>query len=247
VVSTRSQKPNIDAAQSRWRLTASQLAQLTSLCREFSLAVSAGDLTLINGTWYVTHAGLLGLAARSNCVGIWARPVKYFCNAESKFWVFKATVFKSAKCKGFDGFGDACPANVSELVRGAEMRVAETRAVNRALRKAYGIGLCSVEEMGSSAASELRPGPVLVRSQSSATAPSSPTRNKLFELIRRHQLDAKLVKTYAEDFCGIGDLRHADRAAVTRFVENLASWATRDRVGLVAHLERYGRETRTSQ
>lgn len=27
---------------------------------------------------------------------------------------------------------------------GAEMRVAETRAVNRALRKAYGIGLCSV-------------------------------------------------------------------------------------------------------
>src|SRR5438445_7285803 len=37
------------------------------------------------------------------------------------------------------------------LVRGAEMRVAETRAVNRALRKAYGIGLCSVEELGSAA------------------------------------------------------------------------------------------------
>jgi hypothetical protein len=28
------------------------------------------------------------------------------------------------------------------------MRVAETRAVNRALRKAYGIGICSVEEIG---------------------------------------------------------------------------------------------------
>jgi hypothetical protein len=28
-------------------------------------------------------------------------------------------------------------------------RVAETRAVNRALRKAYGIGICSVEEIGS--------------------------------------------------------------------------------------------------
>jgi hypothetical protein len=26
------------------------------------------------------------------------------------------------------------------------MRVAETRAVNRALREAYGIGICSVEE-----------------------------------------------------------------------------------------------------
>jgi hypothetical protein len=42
---------------------------------------------------------------------------------------------------------------VSPLVHGAEMRVAETRAVNRALRKAYGIGICSVEEIGSFAGS----------------------------------------------------------------------------------------------
>ena len=34
------------------------------------------------------------------------------------------------------------------------MRVAETRAVNRALRKAYGIGICSVEEIGSFAGAD---------------------------------------------------------------------------------------------
>ena len=61
---------------------------------------------------------------------------------------FKATVYKSRTCRGFVGYGDANPSNVSSLVHGAEMRVAETRAVNRALRKAYGIGLCSVEEIG---------------------------------------------------------------------------------------------------
>ena len=55
----------------------------------------------------------------------------------------------SNSCKGFVGYGDADPSNVSPLVHGAEMRVAETRAVNRALRKAYGIGICSVEEIGS--------------------------------------------------------------------------------------------------
>ena len=38
-------------------------------------------------------------------------------------------------------------------VHGAEMRIAETRAVNRALRKAYGIGICSVEELGSNPSS----------------------------------------------------------------------------------------------
>ena len=62
---------------------------------------------------------------------------------------FRAEVFKSPACKGFVGYGDADPSNVSSLVHGAEMRVAETRAVNRALRKAYGIGICSVEEIGS--------------------------------------------------------------------------------------------------
>jgi hypothetical protein len=49
------------------------------------------------------------------------------------------------------GYGDADPSNVSFLVQGAEMRIAETRAVNRARRKAYGIGICSVEEIGSRA------------------------------------------------------------------------------------------------
>jgi hypothetical protein len=238
---------NLNAAKLLWPMTAWQISQLRFLCQEFGFSVSSGDLTLIDGKWYVTHTGLLHLARDRHCTGIWAKPLESFCRPENSFWVFKATVFKSAKCKGFDGYGDACPGNVSDLVRGAEMRVAETRAVNRALRKAYGIGLCSIEEVGSAAASEARPGPVLVRSHGATTAPNSAVRNRLFELIRRHQLDAKLVKAYAEDFCGMGDLRHADREAVTRFVDNLASWATRDRAGLIAHLDRYGRETRASQ
>jgi hypothetical protein len=39
---------------------------------------------------------------------------------------------------GFVGHGDADPSNVSLLVRGAEMRMAETRAVNRALPSLLG-------------------------------------------------------------------------------------------------------------
>lgn len=65
---------------------------------EYRISVVLGDVRLLNGHWYVIHAGLLRLAARKRCI---------------------------------------------------EMRVAETRAVNRAPRKAYGIGLCSVEELGS--------------------------------------------------------------------------------------------------
>src|ERR1700689_1772059 len=74
--------------------------------------------------------------------------VEHRCDPTVNRWVFKAIVYKAPGSKGFVGYGDADPSNVSPLVRGAEMRVAETRAVNRALRKAYGIGLCSVEELG---------------------------------------------------------------------------------------------------
>jgi hypothetical protein len=110
--------------------------------------VSHGDLLLLNHGWYVTHAGLLRLARRKHCSGVGVSPVNKFCNPTSQHWAFKATVYKSRTCRGFVGYGDADPSNVSSLVRGAEMRVAETRAVNRALRKAYGIGVCSVEEIG---------------------------------------------------------------------------------------------------
>jgi hypothetical protein len=123
--------------------------QLGRMIERHGLSVLSGDIQLLNAKWYVTHSGLLGLASRRRCHGIRIHPVREFCNRALGHWAFMAIVFKSRTCKGFAGYGDADPSNVSALVHGAEMRVAETRAVNRALRKAYGIGLCSVEEIGS--------------------------------------------------------------------------------------------------
>jgi hypothetical protein len=97
---------------------------------------------------YITHGDLLGLAEKRHCQGIVTKPVLALCRPDKNFWVFKATVYKSSKCRGFVGYGDAHPGNVSPLIfNHAEMRMAETRAVNCALRKAYGIALCSLEEL----------------------------------------------------------------------------------------------------
>ena len=99
-------------------------------------------------SWYLTHGDLLSLATKHHCQGIATEPVLPLCRPEKNFWVFKATVYKTPKCRGFVGYGDAHPGNVSPLILNhAEMRMAETRAVNRALRKAYGIALCSLEEL----------------------------------------------------------------------------------------------------
>src|SRR4029077_10262025 len=140
---------NVRTARSLWG-SISKVAK--SSLREFTerhaLSVPAGDLLLLEGRWYVTHVGLLRLSQRKRCSGIHATLQKDVSDPALSRWVFKATVYKSPSSKGFVGYGDADPTNTSPLVRGAEMRVAETRAVNRALRKAYGIGLCSVEELG---------------------------------------------------------------------------------------------------
>src|ERR1700685_3345537 len=120
--------------------------------------------------------------------------VDSLCNSGTNRFVLKATVFPSKGSSGFVGYGDADPSNVSYLVRGAEMRIAETRAVNRALRKAYGIGICSIEEVGTI------PNPVEklslqdVNGNGNGTGPR--VRDRLCEIIRQHKLDPELVKAY---------------------------------------------------
>ena len=142
---------NLKAANQKWGGVTTTFFPdvLATYTLDFRLSVASGDLILLESGWYITHVGLIRLARRNRCAGIHVEPATSFSEPTKGRWAFKATVYKSRTCKGFVGYGDADPSNVSPLVRGAEMRVAETRAVNRALRKAYGIGICSVEEIAS--------------------------------------------------------------------------------------------------
>jgi hypothetical protein len=222
-------------------ISPASIGQLTELTLLHKLSVCAGDLLLLQGRWYVTHSGLLALARRHHCSGIHAHPLSKFCDASSGRWAFRATVYKTGKCRGFFGYGDADPSNVSPLVRGAEMRVAETRAVNRALRKAYGVGICSVEEIGSFAeTSKVSRDPKKIPPQPAKGTASSPkVRDRLCQIIRLHELDPNLVKSYATDFCGVTSLRDATREQVENFVKHLADWAEKDRNALLCQLNSY--------
>ncbi|MGA9391618.1 MAG: hypothetical protein WBV69_14355 [Candidatus Sulfotelmatobacter sp.] len=233
-------------AKLRWGTFLGRIAlrALGNFTEQFQFSVANGDLLFLDSGWYVTHSGLTSLARRNRCAGIKVQPVQPFCDPAGARWAFEATVYKSSACKGFTGYGDANPSNVSSLVRGAEMRVAETRAVNRALRKAYGIGICSVEEIGSVAEPAHR-------SQESTKLPpqsangngnsygAPKVRDRLCQIIRQHQLDPNLVKSYATDFCGVTSLREATREQVENFVTHLADWAEKDRNALLCQLNSY--------
>src|SRR6266851_8729912 len=236
-------RTNLKSARKSYNtLTHEQCLSLKTISRDFRLTFLTGELRLINGHWYVTHAGLMRLSSRKRCYGIDVRPAVSFCDAAASRWAFKATVYKSPKCRGFVGYGDADPSNVSPLVRGAEMRVAETRAVNRALRKAYGIGICSVEEIGSFAdpPQPSRESRKLPAQPANGNGHGSPkVRDRLCQIIRQHQLDPNLVKAYATDFCAVKALRDASREQVQNFVAHLADWAEKDRNALLCQLNSY--------
>jgi hypothetical protein len=234
---------NIRMARKIWNnLSREALARLTELVEQYRFPVAAGDLMYLDNSWYLTHTGLLGLARRSHCAGIHVQPVPAFCDVSTQRWAFAATVYKSKTCRGFVGYGDADPFNVSPLVHGAELRIAESRAVNRALRKAYGIDICSVEEIGSfngrsasSPESKKLPQPT----NGNGNYGGRTVRDHLCQLIRQHQLDATLVKSYATDFCGVKTLREASREQVENFVKHLADWADKDRDALLCQLNSY--------
>ena len=219
-------------------------AHLKVLGRDYGFSIEAGELQIINGNWYVTHTGLVRLARRKRRRGIHVEAVDSLCDSATNRFVLRATVYPSKDSAGFVGYGDADPSNVSLLVRGAEMRIAETRAVNRALRKAYGIGICSVEEIGSN------PGPITGASDQRKFPPQNTNgngnggaghkvRDRLCQIIRQHKLDPELVKAYAVDFCGTKVLKDATREQVESFVQQLAEAAKKDRDGLLCQLNSY--------
>ena len=243
---------NAKKARAIWgQLSPALLEGLAELTEKYKLSVALGDLQQIDGRWYVTHAGLLRLAQRRRCHSIRTSLEKDVSDPVANRWVFKSTIYKTSSSRGFVGYGDADPSNTSPLVRGAEMRVAETRAVNRALRKAYGIGLCSVEELGSFSAPQK---PVASATHSNGYSRFNDSsngqpklRDQLCLLIRQHNLDPTLVKAYAADFCGTETIKDASRDLVESFIAHISTSAKEDLDGLICKLNSYSRPVEVKQ
>ncbi len=132
-------------------------------------------------------------------------------------------------------------------MRGSELRIAETRAVNRALRKAYGIGLCSVEELGSLPSppsnGNAKKAPARLGANLEVVTPI-PLRDQLRQLIRHERLDPVATKSYALEHLGVKSLRDATREQISELVSHLQKRLFEDRAGLLADLSKVVAETR---
>ena len=64
-------RKNLRLARLAWggRLTENSAGVLREYSERFGLSIATGDLLLLDGRWYVSHSGLVGLAAPKRVLG----------------------------------------------------------------------------------------------------------------------------------------------------------------------------------
>ena len=97
----------------------------------------------LQGREYLTHPGLLRVAHENGLKSIQSDLISW--DPEKKAAVIRSVV--EGERGTFTGYGDACPANVAKHLIEATLRMAETRAINRALRLYTGLGMTTTEEL----------------------------------------------------------------------------------------------------
>jgi len=118
--------------------------QIKALFAEYGLRPDLGHIVVLGDRPYVTREGLLYYARKSGQLqGIKVEIVE----RQKDFCLVKATVLTKDGGE-FEAYGDASTSNTNRMVSPHLIRMAETRAINRALREAFPIGLCSYEELG---------------------------------------------------------------------------------------------------
>jgi len=66
---------NTRLAKRTWNVMSSEaLRRLKDLTIAYDLSIAAGHLLFLNNNWYVTHAGLLYIAAQRHCHGMHVTP-----------------------------------------------------------------------------------------------------------------------------------------------------------------------------
>ena len=102
----------------------------------------------VQGKDFITFPGLLAEAHAQGLIAIETNLINQdLSNPVVKANVVLADENSPQKVKSFTGYGDANANNVAKKVAGALLRMAETRAVARALRFACNIDMAALEEL----------------------------------------------------------------------------------------------------
>lgn len=103
-----------------------------------------GLIIRMQGKEFIKYAGLLVMAHSHGLQSIETTIVHQ--DIKAGLFIFSAIV--SGSRGTFKAHGDSTLTNVSTMIKPHMIRMAETRAVARALRSYTAVGMCSLEELG---------------------------------------------------------------------------------------------------
>lgn len=197
----------------------------------------------------VTAKGLLHLAHRERLSSIRTRLVQAPSKDNDHTAIAVVTVVTSRG--SFEGLGDATPRNVNPRVAAHFVRMAETRALARALRAALDIGVVALEELEDSADEvafdrEPRrppPGRPAERAANDAEPAGDPPadrppqrhepplrdvsraseqqRKYLYRLLADREITGDRAREYIRERLGVTSFGDASKAAVSRLIDEI--------------------------
>lgn len=188
-------KPNTQNTQRQDYTPAKVVAQTVRLYAEEFGLVPGVHYVYLGGNPYITSDGLLWLGnnhkdIERRIIAIKAEIMQ--ADFEKSIFVVKATVILG-NGQEYQGIGTATKDNLTRITLHHGLEMAETRAVARALRKAYAIGIPSLEEL--SEKSEKEPEPQQPHPQQpQQQAISDKQRNRLFAIAKEHGVSNDEIK-----------------------------------------------------
>ncbi len=167
---------------------------------------------------------VLKVAQRLHVAGIKTEPVVPLSLPRQRRYVFRATIYTSKDCPGFTAYAEADPSTVPPELHGCELRIAETRAIKRALRKAYRLTAGTAGKHETTPARSREPQPI---------------RERFTQVAAQLGVAPHLLKAYAQAFCETSSLRAAGPQRLASFLDRVEEQANRDRDGLLALLAKH--------
>ncbi len=194
----------------------------------------------------VGYRGLLDMVHKERLQAIRTRLLQAPSKENGETAIVHATVITSRGT--FTGIGDANPKNVNPKVAPHSIRMAETRAEARAMRKAVNIGVVAIEELGDDLSDDLTYEGMMKPASTPrtedrasveprATAPKTDARpddrnggtasenqiRYLFRLVAEKGLEGEAAKAYLHRELGVGSVREASRTKASMLIERLKS------------------------
>ena len=184
----------------------------------------------------VSYAGLLDLAHKERLESVDTAFVQLPSKENNFAAIVRATVKTSRGT--YSAIGDASPQNVAPQIAAHFIRMAETRAIARALRTAVNIGTVAIEELGDDfdaratvandnavapPVTDIAAAPRPSGQNGSSSRATDQQRRYIYRLLQKRGIEGERAREFVQRELGVATVKDAPKMAVSALIDRLVS------------------------